>query len=144
MWYVTCTGMQNSTHKNVLLDKNPGENPVRPTQWMSVFEVRFVPKLWRVWGKKNKNKKHFLCHFKMKMLFDVISSIQNWHAKVNVAQSDSDISFLDENTFFTLTFNRIALIIYWNFLKLRKIVCFTILCVRWCQTEIYCLGLILI
>ena len=39
------------------------------------------------------------------MLFGIISStsIQNWHAKYNVAQSDSGLSFLDENTLFTLT-----------------------------------------
>ena len=53
-----------------------------------------------------------------KMLFQVC--IQNWHAKYNVALSDSDLSFLCENTSFTLTFNRIALIIYWKFLKLKK------------------------
>ena len=48
------------------------------------------------------------------MLFGIITSIQNWHVKYNVAQSDSDLSFQDENTSFTLTFNSIALMIYWN------------------------------
>ena len=54
------------------------------------------------------------------MMFGVISSLQNWHADYNVPQSDSDKSFLDENTSFTLAFNRIALIMYWAFLKLKK------------------------
>ena len=43
------------------------------------------------------------------MLFGVITNIQNWHAKYNGAQSDSDLSFLCENSSFTFTFNRIAL-----------------------------------
>ena len=54
------------------------------------------------------------------MLFGVISSIQDWHEKYNVAQSYSDLSFLCENTSLTLTFNSIALIIYWEFLTLKK------------------------
>ena len=54
------------------------------------------------------------------MLFGVFSSIQNWHAKYNVAQSDSDLSFLCENTSFTLTFDRIALNKYWKFWRLKK------------------------
>ena len=60
---------------------------------------------------KNNKIKHFICHFKI---------MQNWHVKYNVAQSDSDLSFLCENSSFTFTFNRIALIIYWKFLKLKK------------------------
>ena len=44
------------------------------------------------------------------MLFGVFSNMQNWHAKYNVAQSELDLSFLDENVSFTLTFNTIALI----------------------------------
>ena len=55
------------------------------------------------------------------MLFGVISRLQNWHTNYIVAQrlliSDSDKSFLDENTSFNLTFNKIALIMYW---KLKK------------------------
>ena len=55
------------------------------------------------------------------MLFGVISSIQNWHAKYNVAHSGLEISFLGVNTSFTLTFNSVALIIYWNLWKLKEI-----------------------
>ena len=54
------------------------------------------------------------------MMLDVISSIHNWHAKCNVAQRDLDKSFLEKNTSCTLTFNRIALIMYQKFLKLEK------------------------
>ena len=72
-------------------------------------------------NKNNKIKqKHFLRHFNIKMLFGVISIIQNWHAKYNIAKSDSDLSFLDKNTSFTLTFNDIALIIL-ECLKLERI-----------------------
>ena len=56
-------------------------------------------------NKNNKIKpKNVLCHFKIKMMFGVISSLQIWHANYNAAQRDSDKSFLDENTSFTLTF----------------------------------------
>ena len=98
----------------------------------------------------------FLCHFKIKMLSGVISSLQNWLANYNVAQSDSDKLFLGENTSFALTFNRIALIMYWKFLKLKKwqekrqlflFVLWKIVlkprCALTSKTEIYCLGLTL-
>ena len=55
------------------------------------------------------------------MLFDAISSTENVHAKCSVAQSDSDFSLLDDNTSFTLTFTKNALIIQWKFRELNKI-----------------------
>ena len=55
------------------------------------------------------------------MLFDAISSTENVHSKCSVAQSDSDLSLLDDNTSFTLTFNKNALITQWKFRELNKI-----------------------
>ena len=47
------------------------------------------------------------------MLFDVISSTENVHAKCSVVKSDSDLSLLDENTSFTKNAQ-------WKFLELNK------------------------
>ena len=55
------------------------------------------------------------------MLFDAISSTENVHATCSVAQSDPDLSLLDENTSFILTFTKNALIIQWKLWELNKI-----------------------
>ena len=75
-------------------------------------------------------KIHFQCHFKTKIMFDAISSTQNWHAKLNFAKSDLDLYFLNVITSFTCGD---ALIVYLEVPEIgRKYVP---------NTEIYCLGL---
>ena len=150
---VSCMNQNVLGYLFVLMSYLSFIRPRRFCVWCQIFfqtEERMRQK------NKIKQKKHYLYHFEIKMLFDVISSIQNWHAKYNVDQSDSDLSFLDENTSFTLTFNRIALMLYLKFLKWRtqwkkdKYFLF----VLWkivlklrrtltSNTNIYCLGIII-
>ena len=67
-----------------------------------MFVVRFLfqieEAIRQTKKQKTKTNKIPIFHFKVEMLFDVFSSIQNWHAKYIVAESDSDLLFLDENT----------------------------------------------
>ena len=43
---------------------------IRPRQYSSVFNVRFYSKLGHEANKQKVKKNHFLCHFKIQMLFD--------------------------------------------------------------------------
>ena len=80
------------------------------------------------WGEYEANKqklniktKHISYAIKCCLVFFQVYNVQNWRGKYNIAQSDSDIFFQDENASFILILNIIALIIYQKFWKLKEI-----------------------